>query len=103
MRTLKLFLDPVWTGRLRFEELTVLLRLSKRASSSRYCSETSPPCERTSRGSDRRTRFVGVDLAPALQPYPSDWTILNWSIVSLTLPLKGNPRLAVQTINDRLM
>src|SRR2546427_2806162 len=75
--TWKTFLGQHWTGKLRFGELTILLRFSKRTSSSRCYSEISPPYERRSRRSARRTSFAGVDLALALQPYPSDWTILN--------------------------
>src|SRR6266581_8396987 len=75
--TWKLFLGQLWTGRLRFGELTVLLRLSKRTSSSHCYSEISPPCEPRNRGSARRTSFVGVDLTLALPLYPSDWMIRN--------------------------
>src|SRR6266699_5586178 len=73
--TWKLFLDQLWTGRLLFGELTVLLRLSKRTSSLHCYSEISPPCERKNRRSAQRTSFVGVDLTLALLPCPSDWTI----------------------------
>src|SRR5207247_4349955 len=53
--TWKLFLDQPWTGRLLFGELTVLLRLSKRTSSSHCYSEISPPCERKNRRSEEHT------------------------------------------------
>src|SRR5207247_6412556 len=64
--TWKLFLDQPWTGRLLFGELTVLLRLSERTSSSHCYSEISPPCERKNRGSDQYTDYVGPYSALAL-------------------------------------
>src|SRR5438270_3120892 len=75
--TWKLFLVQLWTGRLRFVELTISLKLSNKTSSSRCYSEISPPCERKNRRSAQRTSFVGVDLTLALPPCPRDWTIFN--------------------------
>src|SRR5437016_3536459 len=77
MVTWKLFLVQLWTGRLRFGELTISLKLSNKTSSSRCYSEISPPCERKNRRSAQRTSFVGVDLTLALPPCPRDWTISN--------------------------
>src|SRR5436853_4276787 len=77
MVTWKLFLVQLWTGRLRFGELTISLKLSNKTSSSRCYSEISPPFERKSRRSAQRTSFVGVDLTLALPSCPTDWTSLN--------------------------
>src|SRR5437660_12482950 len=77
MVTWKLFLVQLWTGRLRFVELTISLQLSNKTSSSRCYSEISPRCERKNRRSAQLASFVGVDLTLALPPCPTYWTSFN--------------------------